>query len=121
MKQHTIHGARALQIAIDRLGFDSFLNIAHEIAMHHHEKWNGEGYPDGIKGEEIPLSARLMALADVYDALISKRVYKDAFSHEKAKMIIIKGKGEHFDPDIVDAFCKSEELFIKIAAENPDS
>ncbi|MCG8553248.1 MAG: HD domain-containing protein, partial [Desulfobacterales bacterium] len=101
-------------------GFDSFLNIALEIAKGHHERWDGSGYPEGLKGEEIPLSARLMALADVYDALISKRVYKPAFPHEKARDLIVKARGTHFDPVVVDAFVEIEEEFKDIAAQFPD-
>ncbi len=120
MKRHTDFGADALKAAIKQLGFDSFLNIAMEIAKGHHERWDGSGYPEGLKGEDIPLSARLMALADVYDALISKRVYKPAFSHEKARGLIVKARGTHFDPVVVDAFVELEEEFKDIAAQYPD-
>lgn len=115
IKQHPEIGARALSVAEERLGSNSFLKIAKEIALTHHEKWDGSGYPKGLKQEEIPLSGRLMALADVYDALISERTYKKAFSHKEAKSIIIKGKGSHFDPQIVDAFIAVEDEFINIA------
>lgn len=81
------------------------------IALYHHEKWNGSGYNKGLKGEEIPLSARIMALADVYDALRSKRVYKDAFSHEKSIDIIKSSKGTHFDPVLVDIFVNYQDEF----------
>lgn len=120
MKKHASLGAVALTGAIKKLGFDSFLNIALEIAEGHHERWNGNGYPKGLKGDDIPISARLMALADVYDALISKRVYKPAFSHDKAREMIIQDRGEHFDPDIVDAFLEIEDEFKAIAAQFPD-
>lgn len=120
MKKHASLGAVALTGAIKKLGFDSFLNIALEIAEGHHERWNGTGYPKGLKGDDIPVSARLMALADVYDALISKRVYKPAFSHDKARELIVTDRGEHFDPDIVDAFLEIEEEFKAIAAQYPD-
>jgi putative two-component system response regulator len=86
-----------------------------------HEKWNGSGYPQGLKGEEIPLCGRLMALADAYDALISQRVYKPPLTHEEAVRIIIKDKGTHFDPDIVEAFLSVSEEFRKIAREHADS
>ncbi|WP_231881275.1 HD domain-containing phosphohydrolase, partial [Oleiphilus sp. HI0123] len=85
MKTHAQLGADSLAVAEARLGSNSFLRYAREIAASHHEKWDGSGYPQGLKGDAIPLSARLMALADVYDALISKRVYKPAFDHDKAK------------------------------------
>jgi response regulator RpfG family c-di-GMP phosphodiesterase len=82
----------------------------------HHEKWDGSGYPDGLAGNDIPVSGRLMALADVYDALISERVYKPAFSHQQAREIIIEGSGSHFDPDVVEAFLALEDAFQEIAA-----
>lgn len=89
--------------------------LAREIALSHHEKWDGSGYPRGLKGEDIPLGGRLMALADVYDALVTKRVYKDAMSHDEAVEIILDGRGSHFDPDVVDAFMESCELFREIS------
>jgi putative two-component system response regulator len=115
MKHHTTHGAQVLETIERKLGGDSFLTHARQIAFTHQEKWDGSGYPRGLKGDEIPLPGRLMALADVYDALISKRVYKPPFSHEKAVEIIVEGKGSHFDPDIVDAFLELEERFRNIA------
>ncbi len=120
MKGHAEIGANALSIAEQHLGSSSFLDVAKEIALTHHEKWDGNGYPNQLKGEEIPLSGRLMALADVYDALISKRVYKPAFSHEKAKTIILEGNGAYFDPEIVQAFLEVEEEFKRIAAKFQD-
>lgn len=121
MKSHAQIGADALQVAEDQLGSNSFLRIAREISLTHHEKWDGSGYPVGLKAENIPLSGRLMALADVYDALRSKRVYKPAFSHEKAKEIILEGRGSHFDPAIVDAFLSLEGVFIDIAETYQDA
>jgi putative two-component system response regulator len=115
MKKHTIYGEEALRITEQKLGADSFLRYAKEIAYTHQEKWDGTGYPRGLKGDEIPLSGRLMALADVYDALISKRVYKPPFPHEKAVEIIVEGRDKHFDPDLVDAFLKLEDTFRNIA------
>lgn len=115
MKGHPEIGAKALSMAEGQLGSNSFLQLAKEISLTHHEKWNGSGYPNGLKGEEIPLSGRLMALADVYDALISERVYKKAFSHEKAKLIILEGNEVHFDPQIVEAFLAIEDEFVAIA------
>ncbi|OGW03482.1 MAG: hypothetical protein A3I04_01690 [Nitrospinae bacterium RIFCSPLOWO2_02_FULL_39_110] len=85
------------------------------IAYYHHEKLDGTGYPYGLGGDKIPLSARIMALADVYDALISKRVYKEAWSHEATIEVIIKDSGRHFDPDVVDAFLKLKDEFLKIS------
>ena len=115
MKKHAQIGAEALRAGEREYGTTGFLAYACEIAASHHEKWDGSGYPDGLVGEEIPLSARLMSLADVYDALRSKRVYKEAFSHEKSREIIIDGKGSHFDPDIVEAFLAVEDEFIRVA------
>lgn len=124
MKNHTVYGYNVIANAQKRLGrYESgrlFLNYAKEMAYTHHEKWDGSGYPRGLKGEEIPLSGRIMALADVYDALISSRFYKKAFTHEKAHQIIVEGKGKHFDPDLVDAFLKIEPIFIRIASEFAD-
>jgi len=120
MKGHAQIGADALSIAEKQLGSSSFLEIAKEIALTHHEKWDGSGYPNQLIGEDIPLSGRLMALADVYDALISKRVYKPAFSHDKAKEIIKLGTASHFDPAVVEAFLAVEQQFIKIASDFQD-
>jgi len=124
MKKHTTYGRDAIVKSEQALGEENsttFLTLAREIAYTHHEKWNGQGYPEGISGEDIPLSGRLMAIADVYDALISKRVYKAAFPHEKAVAIIIDGRGEHFDPELVDAFVEVQEAFRKIALKYADS
>ena len=120
MKTHAQLGADSLAVAEARLGSNSFLRYARGIAASHHEKWDGSGYPQGLKGDAIPLSARLMALADVYDALISKRVYKPAFDHDKAKSIILDGEGSHFDPRVVAAFISCEGEFTEIAAEYKD-
>jgi HD-GYP domain-containing protein (c-di-GMP phosphodiesterase class II) len=120
MKTHAALGGEALRAAEAQLGSTSFLRFAREIALSHHEKWDGSGYPAGLKGDAIPVSGRLMALADVYDALISKRVYKPAFSHDKARQVIIEGRGSHFDPDVVDAFLAVEADFRRIAAEFSD-
>jgi putative two-component system response regulator len=120
MKKHTNYGHDALWVTEQKLGDDSFLRHAREIAYTHQEKWDGSGYPSGLKGDEIPISGRLMALADVYDALISKRIYKPPFPHEKAVEIIVEGKGKHFDPDIVDAFVELENTFRNIALSFAD-
>lgn len=121
MKGHPVIGRQAIEKAEEQVGVLPFLAYAKEISQGHHEKWDGSGYPSGLKGDAIPISARLMALADVYDALITKRVYKPAFSHEKSRDIILEGKGKHFDPDIVDAFMAIEDRFLEIAAEFRDS
>jgi putative two-component system response regulator len=97
-----------------------FLSVAKEIALSHHEKWNGSGYPQGLAGDAIPVSARLMAIADVYDALISKRVYKDAMDHAQALAIIAEGRGSHFDPDVYDAFVAVEAQFREISLAHRD-
>jgi putative two-component system response regulator len=112
MKQHAVFGSDAIRRAEALIGAEqSFLRFAREIAVGHHEKWDGSGYPQGLSGDDIPLSARLMAVADVYDALISKRVYKPAFPHEKAVQILVDGRGTHFDPDILDGFLGIAEEF----------
>jgi len=122
MKTHTTLGRDAIIQAEKALGVQvEFLSCAKEIAYSHQEKWDGSGYPEGLSGDAIPLSARLMAVADVYDALISKRVYKDAMSHEQAVEIIREGAGNHFDPDIVAAFLSLTEDFRAIAGQYADS
>ena len=120
MKKHTYYGREALRIAEERLGSTSFLSIAQELIYSHHEKWDGSGYPEGLSGPAIPLSGRIMAVADVYDALRSERPYKKEFTHEKTREIIIEGKGTHFDPLIVDAFLARETDFISIADKYRD-
>jgi len=120
MKTHAQIGNDALLVAEKQLGSNSFLRIAREIALSHHEKWDGSGYPSQLVGDDIPLSGRLMALADVYDALLSKRVYKPAFTHQEATEIILKGRGTHFDPRVVAAFEACEQRFIDIATEFKD-
>lgn len=121
MKTHAQLGRDAIQHAEDQLGLQvEFLHLAKEIAHSHHEKWDGSGYPEGIGGDDIPISARLMAVADVYDALISRRVYKDGMPHEKALEIIMQGRGSHFDPDIADAFFAASEEFRAVAARYVD-
>lgn len=117
IKRHSSLGGDALKAVESRIEGKSFLTLGKEIAYYHHEKWDGSGYPKGLKGEEIPLSARIVALADVYDALTSKRIYKDAYSHEQAKEIIVSDRGKHFAPDVVDAFLAHEHEFKRIRAE----
>ncbi|MFZ2406910.1 MAG: two-component system response regulator [Methylobacter sp.] len=122
MKTHTTLGRDAIQQAENALGIEvEFLTIAKEIAFCHQEKWDGSGYPGGLSGDDIPLSARLMAVADVYDALVSRRVYKEGMSHEKAVQIITEGKGSHFDPDMVDAFVEIHDEFQAIARRYADT
>lgn len=121
MKKHALYGREAIEAAEGSLGLaDNFLTFAKEISYSHHEKWDGSGYPEGLSGQDIPLSARIMAVADVYDALISERVYKKGFSHEKAVEIILEGKGSHFEPTIVDSFENIAETFRQIAQEFSD-
>ncbi|MDM8515456.1 response regulator [Desulfobacterales bacterium HSG16] len=114
MKQHTTIGANQLREVYQQHPKNDFVRIGIEIAGSHHEKWDGNGYPLGLVGEKIPLAGRILAIGDVYDALTSKRVYKDAYSHEKSKKIILKDSGGHFDPDIVEAFVAAEYEFIDI-------
>ena len=114
MKQHCRLGWATLDAAIQAKPEAQYLRMARDIALSHHEKFDGTGYPLGLKGEDIPLCGRIVALADVYDALTSKRVYKPAFSHEKSRSIILEGSGKHFDPAIVDAFQKCDDQFVKI-------
>jgi len=121
MKLHTTYGRDAIaaaEMSIDSA--DNFLIFAKEIAYSHQEKWDGSGYPEGLVGEDIPLSARIMAVADVYDALISKRVYKPAFPHEKAVNIIFEGKGSHFEPLLVDCFLAVADEFNQVAKSFAD-
>lgn len=110
MKKHTTEGARIVESILSGVEDDKFVQIAKNVAHYHHEKWNGQGYPCGIAGEEIPMEARIMALADVFDALVSKRCYKDAFSYDKAFIIIEESLGTHFDPKLGSIFltCRKE-------------
>ena len=122
MKTHTTLGRDAIAHAEQELGADvAFLTMAKEIAYGHQEKWDGSGYPQGCAGDDIPISARLMAIADVYDALISRRVYKEPMEHAAAVAIISAGKGQHFDPDMVEAFLAIQDQFVAIAASYRDS
>lgn len=115
MRRHTQYGAQALDKAEARLGSSSFLQLAKEIVETHHERWDGTGYPRGLSGSDIPRAGRIMAIADVYDALISERTYKEAFSHKTAREIIVGSRGTHFDPEVVNAFVAQEESFAEIA------
>lgn len=115
MKRHTLYGSETIRMAKNFLGEDSFLQLADEIALNHHEKWDGTGYPRGLKGEEIPIPGRLMAVADAYDAIISARGYKSALSHEEAVRTMGEKRGTYFDPDVLDAFLEVREEFRQIA------
>jgi putative two-component system response regulator len=114
MKTHTTLGAKTLQAVFDRHPHNEFIKLGIEISHFHHERWDGSGYPCGLSGSAIPLSARIMALADVYDALTSARCYKNAYSHENCREIILRKRGTHFDPAIVDAFLLLESKFHDI-------
>lgn len=121
MRTHATLGRDSIERAELDLGLRvEFLTVAKDIAFCHHEKWDGSGYPQGLSGQSIPLSARLMAVADVYDALISRRVYKEPMSHEAAVAIILNGRSVHFDPDVVDIFLESEQVFKFIAERYSD-
>ncbi len=117
MKTHAVLGRDALPSNGENIDSIPFLDMARDIAHTHHEKWDGSGYPQGLKEEAIPLSGRLMAIADVYDALINKRVYKPAFSHETAVEMIMAQRGKQFDPDIVDSFISLRDEFNQIARQ----
>lgn len=124
MQDHTVVGGYIIQRIIDKLPENSkfldVLKMAHDIALYHHEKWNGKGYPDGLSEYEIPLSARLMAVADVFDALTSNRSYKKAFSFDESYNIILKESGKHFDPLNIKVFSKenTREKIRVLSAKN---
>ena len=122
MKSHTTLGRCAIEAAEKQLGAEvGFLGLAKTIAYYHQEKWDGSGYPTGASGDDIPIPARLMALADVYDALISRRIYKKSMPHEQAAELIRQGRGHHFDPDVADAFVELQDEFRAIAANFADT
>ncbi len=114
MKTHTLIGAATLDAALQKFPAARFLAMARDIAASHHERFDGTGYPHRLAGDQIPLCGRIVALADVYDALTSKRVYKAAFPHEAAKALIVREAGRHFDPDVVDAFLHTEAQFLAV-------
>jgi len=118
IKRHTTLGGDAINAIEAKIEGQSFLALGKEIAYNHHEKWDGSGYPRGLNGVDIPLSARIIALADVYDALTTKRFYKEAFSHKKSRQMIVELKGTHFDPELVDVFLALEDEFNRIRREN---
>lgn len=121
MTWHTTIGGDTLGAAHKEVGSNMLLAMGRDIARHHHERWDGTGYPDGLKGNDIPLEARIVALADVYDALTSRRPYKEPFSHEKARQIILEGAGSQFDERIIQAFLALEERFQEIQSTLCDS
>ena len=114
MKRHTVIGAEALEKAASHTNFGGFLTMAAEIARRHHERWDGAGYPNGLAGLDIPLSARITAVADVFDALTSKRVYKEAYPSSEARREIVDQRGKQFDPACVDAFIDTFDELLKI-------
>ena len=121
MKTHARRGYEMLRQAGEHMGdYGEFLALAMGIAGSHHEKWDGSGYPDGLAGEAIPLAARIMAVADVFDALLTSRPYKVAMARDRAVGIILQGRGTHFDPDVVDAFMEIQDEFVQIAEQWAD-
>jgi putative two-component system response regulator len=120
MKTHTNIGGNLLQNIYNKQGNSYYLWLGYEIAMFHHEKWNGSGYPNGLAGNQIPLSARIMAIADVYDALTSRRCYKEAFSHDFTSQLILGEKGKQFDPRVVDSFIRQEDAFLEVKEKFKD-
>lgn len=121
MQRHTIIGFETLDAAYRARPDAEYLRLARDVALTHHEKFDGSGYPNQLRGHEIPLCGRIVALADVYDALTTKRVYKPAFSHEESRQIILEGSGRHFDPDIVEAFLQNEHRFVAIRQRFDDA
>ena len=120
MKAHTTKGAATLEAALREYPTAHYLRMARDIAASHHEWHDGTGYPLGLAGDDIPLCGRIVALADVYDALTSRRIYKAAYPHEQAKAIVVQARGTHFDPDVADAFLAHEEKFIAIGQSMRD-
>jgi len=121
MKTHALRGAETLEAALHEYPGAAFLQMASQIARTHHERWDGTGYPHGIKGRDIPLCGRIMAVADVYDALTSKRVYKAPFAHAVACAMIRETSGSHFDPDLIDAFIRVEPAFAAAREKHNDT
>jgi putative two-component system response regulator len=119
MKAHTMLGARTLEAVEGHYPHNAFVRMGIEVARWHHEKWDGTGYPDGLSGKDIPLSARIMAVADVYDAMRSNRCYRPALSHEESSDIILRGCGSHFDPDVVEAFRGLQTTFKHVSEAGP--
>ena len=120
IKTHTIEGVKIIEQTLRNIENNDYIETAEQMALYHHEKWNGTGYPMGLAGEQIPLCARIMAVVDVFDALTSKRVYKDAFSVDKAIDILKESSGSHFEPELVDEFIKIRSKIEKVFEENSD-
>jgi putative two-component system response regulator len=122
VRKHALYGRDAIANAETRVGVGDpeFLRVAKDLVYSHHERWDGSGYPEGLSGDRIPLAGRLMAIADVYDALVNLRVYKEALPHEEAVRFIREGRGSQFDPDLVDAFLSVEHLWREIQVELTD-
>jgi len=120
MKSHTSLGGDLLKELYEKTGAD-YLKVAYDIAMHHHERWDGKGYPHGLKGTNIPIAARIMTLADTYDAMISKRCYKESFDHSLVKTTILEDKGTRFDPVVVESFLRQEDLWLTVMERYDDS
>jgi putative two-component system response regulator len=120
MKTHTTIGAETLDAAVRQYPGVAYLHFARNIALTHHERFDGSGYPSGLAGMDIPLCGRIVALADVYDALTSKRVYKPAFAHDIAHSMILDEAGRHFDPDVVNAFAENEDKFRSVRPGVPE-
>ena len=118
MKQHAAVGGRVVREVLNDIAEEEYISFASDISTYHHEKWDGTGYPKGLKGEEIPLSARIMAFADVFDALVSERCYKDPIPFDEAIDIMVEEKGTHFDPKLMEVFLKYKEDFIKASTFN---
>jgi putative two-component system response regulator len=121
MRTHATLGAQTLDASLKRFPNVRFLQMARDIAAFHHERWDGKGYPNGLRAEEIPLPARIVALADVYDALTSRRVYREPISHAQARNLIVKERGLHFDPDVVEAFLQTERQFVNVREQFRDT
>lgn len=113
IKSHASVGGELLKTIFEQTGA-GYLRLAYQVTMHHHERWDGNGYPEGLAGEQIPLAARIMALADVFDALTSQRCYKEPLSYEKAREIVLAERGHHFDPMVVDAYLRCEEEWRQV-------
>lgn len=120
MRTHTVIGAETLRAVYQQFGPNDFVRMGIDIAESHHEKWDGSGYPMGLAGDDIPLPARILALGDVYDALTSRRCYKEPFSHAISRALVVEGRGRHFDPHVVDAFLATEDEFIRIRRHYQD-
>jgi putative two-component system response regulator len=121
LKTHTVQGAATLEAAFDRFPITQFFQMAREIVLSHHERFDGSGYPRHLAGTQIPLAGRIVALVDTYDALTSRRVYRDATSHTTARDVILAGAGTAFDPRLVRLFVELEEQFRAIREQAPSS